>query len=115
MSSADSRVQAGAQLLDETKPDWFERVNVDELDMKKAKYCVLGHVYGDYYDGLRVLGLPIYDRGQSSNLGFIIPGGFWSWFIKSIFGMNPWNTVKKAWKKEIADRQAQAAQPTSKH
>jgi len=49
------RVQAGADLLDGVTPGWRSRVNADTLDMDTSFDCVLGQLFGSYWDGTREL------------------------------------------------------------
>jgi hypothetical protein len=42
------RVNRGAQLLDEEKPDWVEKIIPDRLNMSNGNFCVIGQVYGEY-------------------------------------------------------------------
>lgn len=39
------------QLLDKDMPGWFNKINLDKLNMHEPKNCILGQVYGDYFDG----------------------------------------------------------------
>lgn len=49
------RVERGADLLDETEPKWFKRVNMNNLRMGSCTQCVLGQVAGHYFHGIRYL------------------------------------------------------------
>lgn len=42
--TVEERVENGAKLLDEECPGWFERIEVDDLDIKSYPYCVLGQL-----------------------------------------------------------------------
>lgn len=46
-------VKRGAALMDENDPRWFEKINLESLDMKNPCLCVLGQVYGRYGSGLK--------------------------------------------------------------
>lgn len=39
---------SAAQSLDAVEPNWWNRVNVDRLDVRHCEDCVLGQVYGNY-------------------------------------------------------------------
>lgn len=43
------RVEAGAAWLDEHRPGWWQRTDVDMLAMHSRCRCVLGQEFGDYY------------------------------------------------------------------
>jgi hypothetical protein len=47
--SIAERVAAGAAWLDEHRPGWVERVNLDTLDLGDSCECVLGQEYGDFW------------------------------------------------------------------
>lgn len=59
----------GALLLDEKAPGWRAKVNVDRLDMESR--CVLDYVYGDYLQGIIILGL---NAQAQCNFGFALAG-----------------------------------------
>lgn len=52
---AIAAASAGASLLDRLEPKWFTLVDTDRLDIDDTNTCILGQVYGDYYDGLRAI------------------------------------------------------------
>lgn len=43
-----ARAAKGAELLDEVRPGWEDRVNPDSLNMYNTSWCVLGQLEGDY-------------------------------------------------------------------
>jgi hypothetical protein len=47
MTTIAERVAAGAAFLDEREPGWWERINLDELDLHSACRCVLGQLATD--------------------------------------------------------------------
>jgi hypothetical protein len=64
----DAIVDKGATLLDERYPDtWYDKIDLDTLDLSTTDLCVLGQLYGSYYVGRRTLGLT---RGGAAELGF---------------------------------------------
>lgn len=46
------RAAAGAAFLDKNEPGWAKRVRLNVLDLERADFCVLGQLYGDYYDAV---------------------------------------------------------------
>jgi hypothetical protein len=46
----DDRVAAGASWLDANRPGWWQRINLDTLDLGDPCNCVLGQEYGQYHD-----------------------------------------------------------------
>lgn len=44
------RVASGVEWLDENRPDWVDQINLDKFDIGDGCLCVLGQLYGDYWD-----------------------------------------------------------------
>ena len=62
----ESSVAKGAAFLDkEADFDWRERIDVTTLDLGVADRCILGQLYGDYGDGVWMLGI-----SDATELGF---------------------------------------------
>jgi len=101
--NADKQVAAGAQRLDEGDPDWCTRINTDSLSMSCGSTCVMGQLHGGYRKGLAAFGVKWEDRFR---LGFDAPlvNLFWLLILR-----NPWKILKRAWKREIAQRIETAA------
>ena len=59
------RVRNGAAVLDLTKPNWREDINLTTLDLNNEHRCVLGQTYGSYTTGAKVLGFQPY--GDTEN------------------------------------------------
>lgn len=56
IDEARERVKLGAALLDAVRgDDWRSMINLDTLSIKSVKSCILGQIYGDYFDGHRIL------------------------------------------------------------
>ena len=92
--------QEGAQFLDEVNPGWWTKIDKDRLGMASSKNCIIGQLYGNNVEGERKLGI----ADQVTKLGFHIPVYNILWLLTL---QNPWHKLSKAWKQEIADRQAQ--------
>jgi hypothetical protein len=45
--SAEARVAKGAAFLDRAQPGWRKRVSTLDLDIRHARHCMLGQVFGD--------------------------------------------------------------------
>lgn len=44
----EERVAAGAEWLDERLPDWVNRIDLEDLDIRDACACILGQTFGDF-------------------------------------------------------------------
>jgi hypothetical protein len=66
-SSPESRVRAGASLLDVRNPGWRDKIT-RPVNLLSAADCVLGQVYGNYWDGRDVLDL---DSDAAVAYGFV--------------------------------------------
>lgn len=64
------RVEAGVRLLDSEIPDWWQRINLDRLDIACCFRCVVGQLYGDYDDGVETLELDLFGYKTVDALGF---------------------------------------------
>lgn len=90
----DAAVEKGASLLDEHKEDWFAPANLDtgRLQLSSITNCVLGQNYGEFYNGLRQLGL---EYAEAPTYGFS-------------FGAeadeDSWIRLTAAWKAQIERR-----------
>lgn len=42
--------QQGAAALDEVAPGWTEKIDLDALRMESCRNCVLGQVFGDFWN-----------------------------------------------------------------
>jgi len=51
--SIEQRVANGATWLDGRTPDWAILINPDALDIGDEHQCVLGQVFGNYFDAPR--------------------------------------------------------------
>lgn len=58
------RVAAGAAWLDERKPGWWQRTDLDRLDVASERHCPVAQEYGTYYRA------PVMTHDQARALGF---------------------------------------------
>jgi hypothetical protein len=89
-----ARAAAGAAFLDERRPGWAERIDLDTLALIDECYCVLGQLGGNYAQELSALGLSL---GDEADLGFI-PAGH----------PGDWSLLDAAWTAEIRQRRETA-------
>jgi hypothetical protein len=50
-----------ATLLDEIRPNWYNEVNLDTLNMDDGRACLMGQLYGGYTKGRTELGISAVD------------------------------------------------------
>lgn len=67
-TSAVQRVENGCAFLDEHVPGWRSRVDLQSLDASDCWSCVLGQIFGDFDDAVRLFAL---SDQQQYRLGFI--------------------------------------------
>jgi nucleoside 2-deoxyribosyltransferase len=90
-----ARAAAGARFLDERRPGWAGRIDMDRLALIDDCDCILGQLDGTYDRGLAELGLTLRDE---SLLGFISDNiSAWSW-----------DQLDAAWTAEIGKRREAA-------
>lgn len=74
MASIEERVESGARWLDEHRPGWWRRIDLDTLDLGDPCKCVLGQEYGDFsYAPVDNLGHPSVAGKGFNALAFIAP------------------------------------------
>jgi len=50
----ETQISKGVKYLDEDLgPNWPERISLDELDMVDCLYCVIGQLYGEYFEHMQ--------------------------------------------------------------
>lgn len=49
MGEIDGRVREGAAWLDENRPGWVDAINLDTLEMRHGRVCLLAQAYGAPY------------------------------------------------------------------
>lgn len=48
-------VTLGMKVLDRLVPAWEDRIDLDQLNLRHSRLCVLGQVFGRWIDGVYVL------------------------------------------------------------
>lgn len=117
------RVRLGAEWLDERQPDWWQRINIDTLNLVLPRQCVLGQLSRqlvgksanycyvvlrrDFRDGctwapdLKHLGLI---ESEAIDLGFQV--GEYGWTDGDL-GLS-YAALNDAWREQILDRRIAA-------
>ena len=84
----------GAEFLDEKDPKWAQKVNLTTLDLGSQFFCVLGQLYGDFYDGALTCNLT---RHEEIERGFDLGGSAWA-------KPGAYDELTRCWKDEIRAR-----------
>lgn len=98
------KIKRGVELLNEKSPGWHSKIDLDRLDMADRDDCVLGQLFGDYFDGLEAIGVRP-DRDVSFGFNFKVPP------LPPTMGVKSWQSViersvdrlNKCWKQEITN------------
>ena len=109
--AAQQRAARGAAYLDEVDPGWYERVDVQTMELGHASCCVLGQLHGDFRLGLsrsRLLSMGSAPRASLSpvHLGFLCvadPDPAWQ--------ERDYRHLNRAWQEEVRQRQEKAWWP----
>lgn len=91
------RVAAGAAWLDEHAPGWIGRIDVDHIRMSDCTRCILGQVYGSYWESPLIAEADPLDDGDD----VAVPLGF------QVADDEPWegyDLLAKEWRRLILDR-----------
>lgn len=69
------RIRAGIDLLDEVGPEnWRERIRPNELNIQLLDNCILGQVFGDFFQGCEDLDL---NAWTATDYGFNVENAEW--------------------------------------
>jgi len=92
-------VERGADFLDRVRdlPEWRPRINVEILDIGSGLNCVLGQLYGTYYDGVEELGI----TGRCADLGFTVQTGSCTCCYLTPRQIRAWSSLTEAWRLEL--------------
>lgn len=87
------RVNRGAELLDEKYPDWHWKVMIGTLDMGNPGSCVLGQLYGNFYDAVPILKLSFNDSTYENGFS-----------LDTRERWNSWSALTRHWTRAIEQR-----------
>jgi len=93
---AAQAVAKGAAVMDERKPGWRKRVNLEAFSVASVRSCVLGQCYGSFNAGTEALGL---GRVGAAELGFI-------WQIGQVDNADLISALDEAWRAQITGKRA---------
>jgi hypothetical protein len=113
----EPRIDAGVKVLNDIIPGWMDRIKLDTFYMGSTTECVLGQLYGDVFEGCKIIGLnPRSDdwhfKFRDLGLG---TGEFYSKPASSYVEEMEWyghacDVLTECWKKRIKEHQTQGVQ-----
>ena len=116
VTAVERRVRAGAKMLDRVAPGWAALMTED-LDILDCTHCVLGHLYGTYWRGVKhlidqdVLAVGMSPADYGLDAGQYLRGEEWGSDNEADPIPVDWekNLLQKFWLNEIALRGGYAA------
>ena len=109
-ASYRENVTRGAVWLDEKEPGWWERIDLERLDMDSLTDCIIGQLYGDFWDWEEVR-----DNSEAaSDLGF---DAYSDYELREKFGYychdvgGDYAVLWALWNEEIAERKSRGTVP----
>jgi len=109
LSYARTRVQRGADYLDEFDPGWHRRVDPQTLQLSSGSSCILGQLHGDFRMGLsrsHLINLSSAPRASLSpvSYGFQCVSG-----VSDAAQDHDYEYLNQAWREAVQRRQADDA------
>jgi hypothetical protein len=99
MATIAECVARGAALLDEHEPGWWQRIDLDRLNIASCEDCTLGQLHGDFTDGLAALYLTAADEPEDH-------GFMWYWSGRNADEADEAENLTAAWRTLIEERRA---------
>jgi hypothetical protein len=104
MAEARKRVANGAELMNEFRPGFRDRVALTSLDISSAGACMLGQEYGDFSDGLDALRKDVRAAGRSVGNYFAQDHGFQDGYAEDYGISVSYEALTIAWREEVFGR-----------
>lgn len=100
---ANERVRKGAALLDKDHKGWHREIqDIADVNMQDPNTCILGHVFGDFWDGLNII-FPMDSAGESEDTTGVLHGFNVRDADNEVTGVR-FEHLHKAWEYEIIKR-----------
>ena len=111
LEDARTRVERGADYLDEIDPGWHRRVDPDTLELSSGSSCILGQLHGDFRMGLsrsQLINLSSAPRASLSpvSYGFQCVSG-----VDDAAQDRDYVYLNQAWQEAVQQRQADDTVP----
>lgn len=116
----DERVERGALHLDEHFPGWANKINLKTFNIRNAEQCVIGQLYGDYWDHTINQVAKIYPQRTVEDFNYLDDPKLDKFAADHGFFTNKnnypsddqddqqyddWDVLQESWKKAIGTRQ----------
>ena len=91
-------VKHGVEFLDKHNPGWREKINRETLDLLQADCCILGQLYGNFWDALRGSIIPnrTFSTDWAEERGFYLE--------TPARGLADWFSLTHLWRQELERR-----------
>lgn len=110
MTAVAERVARGVALLDEHKPGWAKRIDLDALHMSGCLSCVLGQVFADEAADVDQAAGIEYGTGYDAGCEYLGIEGTDDLYGFDLTGIgDTWAGLTAEWRRVIAGRQAPLA------
>lgn len=106
LENARTRVQRGAEYLDEHDPGWHQRVDTKTLELSNGAHCVLGQLHGDFRLGLGRSQMINLSSAPRASLSPVAYGFKCVSDVPDTWQDRDYRMLNTAWSEEVARRQA---------
>jgi len=96
-------VSLGIQTLNDHfgNEEWKSKIDLNDLDLKDTEYCVLGQVFGNFYDGLNAIQNNSFWYTDRYSHGFAVTldyGDMSDWKREN----KKWDNLTEEWRKQLS-------------
>lgn len=91
-------IQAGIEFLDNSRPEWWNLIDIETLELVDGDHCVLGQVFKAEADTLG------YMNGYSMHLAIMDAPWLWDHAFSINNEIEYWDELQDAWVEAIRER-----------
>lgn len=92
----EKEIEKGVEFLNKVYPDWFNKIDLEKLNIEIPSLCILGQLYGNSYVAQIILDM---SDENSDKMGFSVP--FVSYYDEKFD--EKWDTLTKEWVNKIVE------------